>query len=237
MPKRKAGYKNGVVPYKRPYRAPKPSYKSSANFRTGGFNGLELKFIDYTYSGAIVGTSASAEANPSGIGCLNATATGDTESSRDGRRNIVKSVHVKGCVILDNTNDASSLPAARVVRVVMYHDTQSNGVEANSEDIMLSTTNVEEAFRNLQFSKRFRILHDQTFDMAPISAAAGTATTVDTGGVVQSFKINKKMNMPVNHDGSTAVVGSITDNAIGMIAFASNSGCTLNYTSRVRFLG
>ncbi len=237
MPKR--GYSGSYVPFKKRrfvLKAPKPTrYKQ--NYRTGGFTGIELKFIDYTYNAGIVAANAGAEANPSGIGCINATATGDGESNRDGRRNVIKSIHLRGDVGMDAIDDATALNVARIIRVVVYHDKQSNGVEPNSEDIMLAATNVEHAFRNLQFTKRFSILHDQTFVLNLQAAAAGTATTVDSAGMNQSFTVNKRVNIGVDHDGATAVVGSITDSAIGVIAFANFTGATLAYQSRVRFVG
>ncbi len=209
------------------------------NARTGGFLGIEKKFIDYTYGPtAIVTTNTSAEADPgSSVDCISAVAQGDGESNRDGRKMVIKNIHLRGNVEFAAIDDAGSIAGPAIVRVAVIWDTQTNAGQENSEDVFLAATNVEHAYRNLQFSKRFRVLMDRSFTLNLTAAAAGTAITVDSGGVARTFTMDKTVNIPVEHKATTAVVGSVVDNSIHVIAFASRSGVNLSYQSRVRFVG
>ncbi len=203
--------------------------------RTGGFLGIESKFIDSTRNGAVVASQTGAEADPATVNCLNAIAQGDGESNRDGRKCTLTSLHLRGLVTLDGT-ETTTLAQGRKVRVIVVHDTQTNGAQLNSEDVYLTATNVGDAYRNLQFVKRFKILKDATFDMNP-QAGAGNGTANDSPGIIKSFKWNFKFKIPVVHNGTTANVSTITDSSLHVIAFANSTGTTLAYESRIRFVG
>ncbi len=203
--------------------------------RTGGFLGIETKFIDYTYASAFVATMTGAEADPTTADSLSAIAQGDGESNRDGRKCTLISLHMRGHVQLDPVT-GSSASSPKIMRVIVVWDTQTNGTQLNSEDVILAATHVEHGFRNLQFSKRFRILKDATFTLNPL-AGAGDGTADDFAAVNRSFKWNFKLGIPVIHKGTTAVVANITDNSLHVIAFASDINCALRYESRIRFVG
>lgn len=211
------------------------------NRRVGGYLGIESKFVDQTFSASVVLTQAGAEMDPPGAGaqttpgCISGVAQGDGESNRDGRKCVLTSVHVKGNVTID-ASSGSSLNNGAVVRVLLVQDKQTNGVQLNSEDVLLSATHVEYAYRNLQHARRFNVLWDRTFDLNK-TAGAGDGTADDSPAWQRSFTINKKFKIPVLHDGTTANITSITDNSLHVLAFASTGATTLNYESRVRFQG
>lgn len=210
------------------------------NARTEGYVGIENKFIDYTYSGAIVATNTSAMADPTTISCLNGIDTGDGESNRDGRKVNLRSVHLRGAVVLPNQNDLSSTaePGA-TVRIALVLDRQANGVTMTSDTCFLAATNVEHAYRNLQYSKRYKILMDKTIQVSPTGGGVNPSAegTVDAIGNTVPFKFNKKLNIPVTYNGTGNTIAAIVDNALHVVAFASKTGATLNYQSRVRFSG
>lgn len=214
-----------------------PRGPPGGGFRTGGFLGIETKFIDYTFGKtAFSATVAGGEMDPaSSVDCVSAIAQGDGESNRDGRKCVLKSLHLRGNVNISESS-GSSFQAPSIMRVIVVWDTQTNGAQLNAEDVMLPATHVEHSFRNLQFSKRFRILMDHTFTVNP-TAGAGDGTANDFGAVERSFKWNFNFNIPVIHNGTTAVVAAITDNSLHIIGFANNVGCNLSYTSRIRFVG
>ncbi len=210
--------------------------KRVRNGRTGGFLGIETKFKDSTYPPtAIAVTITGAEADPATLDSLSAIAQGDGETQRDGRKCTLTSLHMRGQVTLSLTA-GSALTASREARVVVVWDTQTNGAQLNAEDVILAATNVEHGFRNLQFTKRFKILKDQNWTLNPL-AAAGDGAANDTAAVSRDFKWNFPLKIPVIHNGTTAVVANITDNSLHVIAFASGTGVTLQYESRVRFVG
>lgn len=209
--------------------------------RTGGFLGIETKFIDYTYAGAIPATLTGGEADPPGAGAqttpgsISAIAQGDGESNRDGRKCTLTSLHIKGNVGINA--DATGISLPNIIRVIVVWDTQTNGAQLNAEDVFLAASHKEFSFRNLQFSKRFRVLKDATFVINP-TAAAGDGTSLDSAAHFRTFKWNFKLDIPVIHSGTTAVIASITDNSLHVLAWAATTGLsTLNYESRVRFVG
>ena len=211
------------------------------NQRSAGFIGIEKKFFDsYVTNGAIVNTCAGAEQDPAAnASCLNAIAQGDGESSRDGRKCVIKSVQVKGLlkgVSLPDQPDATPSPE---VRVVIFVDQQTNGAQCNSEDVLLDGAGIDVlSLRNMQYSRRFYTLFDRTYTMgAPTFITDGA----NTGSIVfgaRPFSMFKKLNMEVNFTGTTADIANIADNSIHVLAIASGSGvATISYQARVRFVG
>ncbi len=228
---------------KKTYTKFRPVYpkrrKKASNVRTGGFVGIEKKFLDGTFQVAIVATVAGSEMDPPGAGAqtapgtLSAIAQGDGESNRDGRKCTLTSLHLKGDVTLSPT---SSDGTGKIVRVMIVWDKQTNGAQFNAEDVFLSNTNVEYSFRNLQFIKRFAILKDQTFVLVP-QAASGDGTTGENVGDIKKFNWNFNFRIPQIYKGTTAVIANITDNSLHIMAFANATGTVLSYASRVRFFG
>lgn len=223
-------------------RAPAKSKNAVArmNARTGGFLGLESKFLDNTFSGALSATVAGGEMDPNAAGaqttpgCISGIAIGTGESERDGRKAFLTSVHVRGDVSIPA---ATALTAGSINRVALVWDTQTNGAQLNAEDVFLAASNVEHSFRNLQFTKRFKVLKDQTFTLNP-TLGAGDGTANDTGGYTQPFNWNVNVAIPVIFSGTTNSITSISDNSLHMVGFTSAGGTVnLRYESRVRFTG
>ncbi len=212
--------------------------RAFANIRTGGFLGQELKFVDYEKDANVVQTLAGSEFDPT-EGALNALAQADGPSSRDGRAVILKSVHVRGVIDTTVSTDGSE---ALVYRVVLYCDKQTNGAAPNAEDVFVDPSDADlDAFtlRNLAFSKRFRILSDQWYDAHAV-AGYGNGSTNKLFYKKIMFKIDKKLNIPVNYTGTTAAISTIVDNSLHLLIVAGpTSGAQANakYTSRVRFVG
>lgn len=214
-----------------------------ANPRSGGYLGIENKFVDYEYDAAISQAVAGGEADPAAVLSLSAMAQGDGESQRDGRKCVLTSVQLSGYCELTPIFSAvgSDVGLAATVRLVLVQDTQTNGAQLNAEDVIKAPTDTDlnpVGFRNLQFSKRFRVLADKTIHLEPQTMRTETAV-IDQAGVRKGFKIYKKLQVPVDHSGTTAAVSTITDNSLHLIAFtgANDSPIRLRYQSRVRFQG
>jgi len=148
----------------------------------------------------------------------------------DGKRIVVKNVSVNGTIIVPS----ASVTAEPIrVFVAMVLDTQTNGAQCDSELIFKNlsgyATSAVVPLRNLLYSKRFRVLKSQIFDL--------TAPAVGYGAM-RSFEWFAPMELPVNFTASdTGVVGNIVDNSIHMVAYATRTGATLEYNSRIRFQG
>lgn len=229
-----------VVVAKKAKRAPK-----RLNARTGGFLGLELKFVDYGYSAAINAPTdaSSGEADPATALAISSIAQGDGENQRDGRMATLKSAYVTGVVTLGAQQDAADPTASPTVFIALVQDTQTNAAQLNSEDVYTNPAGVagtaSSPLRDLQYSKRFRVLDSVIIsDMYKYGQADG-ASTASYNGPSRSFKLGWKGSIPVRHVGNDATVASIGDNSLHVIAYSSttSNAPTLNYNSRVRFMG
>lgn len=218
----------------------------ASNLRTGGFEGLEKKFVDYEVTkGNMADTVASSEVDPTTVNCLNAIAQGDGESQRDGRRCTLTSVHVQGYVRFKSDVLSGGTPDIGRVRLALVLDTQTNGAQFNAEDVFIEPTDGTLAtctFRNLQYQKRFRVLASKVVDLRSQAGAGPDAGFLYWSPDIASFEFHKefKSGLQVNHSGTTASVASITDNSLHMIAIldgGSNADASLSYVSRVRFIG
>lgn len=210
----------------------------SSNKRTGGFIGMENKFVDYSYSSTV--SNAWTADNPTTTDCISAVAQGDGESSRDGRAYSINSVHIHGTVLHPVDTDKATPIDGDAMRIVVVHDSQTNGAEVTATEVMDAGASVDWlAFRNLQFTSRFKVLFDETIVINPVGTAGQDADNFNTGINVRHFSFNKKFKTPlkVNCNATTAVVGAIVDNSIAVLAITKAGILILQYESRVRFSG
>ena len=230
------------------YKAPRRF--RATNLRTGGFLGIELKFLDCAWNSVTINTStdgSSGELQPSS-GCTNAIsipAQGDGESQRDGRKYTIKSAWLNGIVEMTPlANQSDTLPLSGVF-FAMVLDTQANGATIVSENVYvnpstLTASMLPQPLRNLQNSKRYRILASQYY---PAGDAWGIADGASTGSLCMQKRIpvnlSWKGNLVCDSVGTTASVASASDNAIHIIAYTGNVSQTMAFSgkSRVRYVG
>lgn len=215
------------------------------NVRTAGFLGIEIKFSDQKYSGNIVTSSDASgmEADPATTNCLNAVAQGDGESQRDGKNYMVKSLYINGHITaLAKTNQTALLENYPIMLAVVQ-DTQTNAAQLNSEDVfatLAATGYADLLFRNLQYSKRFKVLWKQVYQMEP-PPASYDGTNIEIAGIKPiNFTVAlPRLNMSVETKGTTGNVTDIINNSLHFIAVQGPSGYTpvLTYASRIRFVG
>lgn len=204
------------------------------NVRSGGFLGYEKKFIDQGITSlGIVNTVTGSEIDPGTTNCLNAVAQGDGPTNRDGRKYHVLSVHVRGYI---NFVDETAPYTSDHCRILLVLDKQTNAAQLNAEDVLVSSTPATGAFRNLEFSERFRVLREFTVQKPSV----GSGTTTNTWRATKPFKINYvfKRPLPVTCSGTTGNVTAINDHSIHLIAISFNGTSNeINYQSRCRFVG
>lgn len=226
----------------------------SRNLRTGGFLGIELKFLDCAWNGVALATStdgSGGELQPSSgcTNCLSVPAQGDGESNRDGRKYTIKSVWCSGMIEYGPAGDQSDAADITGAFLALVLDTQANGATVVSEDVFINPSTTTQAMlpqplRNLQNSKRFKILastYIQPHGMYAFNDNAGTTAFTGTIGVqvVPKFSLNWKGNIVCDSIGTTADVASASDNAIHLVGYVGATNFTPNVTckSRVRFVG
>jgi len=198
--------------------------------RRGGFYGRyqqtrfgELKFFDTTNDftfdvTAILPATAQLVLIPQGV----------TESTRVGRKCVIKSIYMKG--------HATFAPAAAatgftVVRLWLIMDKQCNGAAAAFTDIFTSQ-DVAVALRNLSNSSRFVILKAWVWTF---NSPAGVTTAYDS--VTKPYAFIKRCNIPLEFSSTTGAITELKSNNIFLAAGADNGDnlVTLHGITRVRF--
>lgn len=224
--------------------------KYLANMRTGGFLGIEYKFLDCTWNGVAIAESADGaggELQPS-AGCTSAIsvpAQGDGESERDGRKYTLKSAWVSGVITYTGLQDQADVAQTLGFFFALVLDTQANGATIVSENVYTNPSTVApsilpQPLRDLQQSKRYRVLASQYI---PPPGAYSGSDGANTSSVVPQcaphVNLSWKGNIVCDSSGTTASVASASDNALHVIAYAGQTAFTPVFKgkSRVRFVG
>lgn len=204
--------------------------------------GMEKKFKNDKHETTISQTVASSLVDPIVSNCLHGIDQGDGEQQRDGRKYTILNLNIRGYVLFGE-QEATSVTSDHV-RLLVVLDRQTNGAQLTETDVLdvfhadndLQTT----SFRNLQYTKRFRILKDFTVrkPTTGLGQASG-ANEVKSNACTKYFKfnVNFKNGLEVLSTGTAGTVSTIVDNSIHMMAISINSNNTLRYCSRVRFVG
>lgn len=230
-------------------RYPRKRYSNPCyrNLRTGGFLGIEKKFVDQAKLASVLTAPTDAsggEHDPGTTNCLNAVAQGDGESQRDGKDYLIKSLHIRGHVkqdpIVNYTGGAEQLSAF----VAVVWDKQTNAAQLNSEDVFKNITGSADGaampMRNLQYSSRFQVLWSKRFTWLP-GELTYDGTNIEGNGTKKMFKLDlNNLNIKVLTKGTSANVTDIVDNSLHVIAYTDSSATPsveLEYASRIRFVG
>lgn len=238
--------RTGKVPHKRflikTYK--RGNYMKRKGARSGGYLQQEKKFATFEYDGSVPATIAGSEASPPTEGSLTSIAAGDGPTNRDGRHVEVVGIYIRGYILFGADPASAGQPLGDHVRLLVVLDEQTNGAALNAEDVLAETADTDLdslAFRNLEYTGRFRVLKDITI-RRPYMAMTGTVATPSyaASGVTVPFKINlpmAKKPLKINYTSTTAVIANCVDNSIHMIAIAVRSTNTLRYVCRTRFVG
>lgn len=250
----KRRYKRKFKPrttYKRRTPASRSKYSGFNNFRSGGYIGKELKFLDTSIPFRLITAptnSAGGEVDPTSINTLSAPEQGDGPSERIGRRLTAKSIFVNGVIRWEGQNNSTNANDPPIVFIALVLDTQTNAVQLNSEDVFINpsgdTRLSSSPMRNLQFIDRFKVLQmTQVRTPQPSMAFTGIPTEFVTNSLLFPFKFFQSLkDMPVTFKGNEPGIVNVTDNSLHIVAFASSSGDTsqevlMSYNSRFRFTG
>lgn len=196
-------------------------------FKRAGRSSAEVKFRDTTL-GATTNASAGVIATDS---LLKAITEGNTDQTRIGNRITVKSVMLRGQVLLPSATD--NLLTSQIVRIIVYLDRQANGATAAVTDILASAD--FRSFNNLDNSDRFRTLAETTIDLnAQGATPSGAAFTF--GEVTQSFFLKAKLNLDCKFKGNAGTVADLSSNNIGVLVISQTDALgTFNFIARVRY--
>lgn len=215
-------------------------------------SGEELKFLDCAWNSVAIATStdgSGGELQPStgSTSNISTPAVGDGESNRDGRKYTVWSAWVSGLVNFTGLADVGDPSEGPTLVFALVLDTQANGATINSEDVFINPSTVGEGMlprplRNLANTTRFRVLAMQTVsarDLAVMTDGANTAAMVPSGLAAVNLSYKFRKGLVVKCTGTTADIASVADNALHVVAYASDTTYTPVFRgkSRIRFTG
>lgn len=230
-------------PYKRPRPSPRLRRRSQALMTTLG---IEKKYYDTSKALTAITSPTDAtggELDPATVNALSAPAQGDTDTNRDGRKIVVKSVQVTGLVNVPAQANQTAADTGNVVFIALVQDTQTNGAQLNSEDVFTNPaaagSTAVTPLRNMLYSSRFKVLATTTLDMTN-PALGYDGTNMEQNGLVRTFSFFKKLEMPVSFNSTTtAGVDAVVDNSLHLIAFTNSTALApqLSYNARIRFVG
>lgn len=197
--------------------------------RTGGFYGrfagpgAELKFFD-TALDFMFDTSLEVPAT----GQLNLIPQGVTESTRVGRKCVLKSILMKGNMVFV---PAAAATAAGIARLWLVLDKQANGAAAAATDVFTSIDTAV-CLRNLSNSERFVILKKW---MWTFNSPAGVTTAYNN--VRRLFSFYKPCNIPLEFSSTTGAITELKTNNVFLMAGSDNVDdlVTFHGNCRVRF--
>jgi len=197
--------------------------------RSGGYYGrftgpnAELKFFDTALT-----FSVDATMEVPATGQLVLIPQGVTESTRVGRKCIIKSIEVKG-TIADAPAAAANAASSAYVWLVL--DKQCNGAAAAATDVFTSTA-AQTALINLANSERFVILKKWVWSF---NSSAGVTTAYNN--TRREFEYYRRCNIPIEFSSTTGAITEIKSNNLFLLAGAVGGDDTSGVTGicRVRF--
>jgi len=169
---------------------------------------------------------------------------GNSALTREGNKIEVLSVNVSGYIECPKQTNQTAADNATIVSVYLVQDTQTNAAVCTSQQIFTNpgaiSTLAHAPFRNLIYTKRFKVLAKKTFTFAP-PTLSWDGTNVEQSGMMKPFNFFKKLNMPVNYVGGTGAGGiaDVIDNSLHVVAFANNLDLApqIAWNARIRFTG
>ncbi len=200
--------------------------------RRGGYYGRynlgagEQKFHDVDLDDAVISSNGAITDS------INLIAQGVTESTRVGRKCVIRNIGWKFRIKEPETNGGTSAPPSDTVRVILYLDKQCNGAAATVGGILESTD--FQSFNNLANRSRFHIMMDRIYTLNH-AGGIGTAADQDCAEVVVDDSFYKRCNIPLEFDATTGAVTEIRSNNIGVLLITEGGTAGFESKFRLRF--
>lgn len=188
----------------------------------------ELKFFDTSLAAEMV-SDATAAAN---ILCVNLIATGDSSTTRDGNRMLLRSLEIRGSLIC---NLDSGVTGQHIARIIVFVDTQVNGAIPAFADLLV--TQSANSLKNVELSNRFTILSDESYPFGSFASPSA----LGIGPVTYAVHKYLRLNVTAAYSTAAATIAAITNGAVyiaflGTGTIASTDFSDFAGTARVRFV-
>lgn len=209
-----------------------------------------MKYYDALHTGTMAATTnwANKEQDPVGVGTICAPSQGPGPQQRDGRKLLVKSIHVTGIINRPAQVTQSAPQFGGSVFIALVQDKQTNGAQLNSEDVYTnpvgSSVTSSCPVRTMETSDRFKVWATTrlTFGPPPIANGVGTVappTMIFSGNSIP-FEFYVTPNVVMQMTGTTVDIANCVDNSFHIVAAADwqpTDPLDIVYNARTRFIG
>lgn len=218
----------------------------------------ELKYFDLSREESTVPSSAALSDwifNPNLGQICSVPVRGDGPQNFQGKAIVIKSWNVRGAVYLKPTLNAAEGMQPRWVFLALVLDTNTKGAQATSDQILqfvYSANNPGHCspLQNMEYSKRFRILRRETWDLSPSTLAIDIGIAPDPNawqcaGRCIPFSFFVPLDLLVNFKTfpSQSEITGVVDNSLHVVCGQSHLNplltnqpeITCGYVSRIRF--
>lgn len=240
MSKRKTPY-GGYSTYQRTYKKRRTNNGNQKRYRRyvprtmGPFHATESKYFDsYKSSTSIVNAISSwagTEIDPSTLNTLFAPTEGSDINNRIGRKVQVYKISIRGLIEPAPYPDGDDILSSPYYRLILFQDKQSNGVQAQGEEVMgppgTAAQNLTiNTFQNTANFGRFKVLKDLVLRPRIVTASTDGTNTMSQNFSTIPFKVTYKFKNPVvvkfnaTNGGS---IGDIVDNSFHLLLTDSNT--------------
>lgn len=167
---------------------------------------------------------------------------GDGVGERIGRKVSVTKIAIRGLIQYPQLSDQADIPAVPSIRLILFQDTQTNGVQATGDLLMEGSGTVAAKFNGFQNTDnfgRFRVLRDVMLRTSDPTAGTDGASTNTIGVADIPFKLTYKFTKPilVKYTADSASIAGTLDHSFHILAAASNANYapTIAYQCRVYY--
>lgn len=191
---------------------------------------------------SVANTWAGSEVDPTTFNTLCVPIKGSGINQRIGRRIAVKKIKIRGFIIVPGQSSQSTADAAQYFRLVLFMDKQTNGTQAQGEEVfadpqVAANGNACLTFQSLNNFGRFEVLKDEVKTISNLNMT-GPAASIVTAGYMVPFKMTKTFRDPVAvhfNETNGGTVADIVDNSFHLLAKTSSVGmnASLSYEARV----
>lgn len=175
--------------------------------------------------------------NTTAMLCLFAPVIGDDITNRTGRRIFVKKIRISGFINIPAESAQTLGSEACNIRLILYQDKQTNGAQAQGEDVISSgaANGATQMFQNLANLGRFRVWKEKRWNIGGLTLS-GLSTAYVANGQVRSFKMSIRPNCYVNYNATNGgTVADVVDNSFHIIAITNSAtGMTPSIQYKVR---
>lgn len=207
----------------------------------------ERKYFDTTLANTAIPASADWTATefdlvlPANTFNLCSPGPGTAINQRVGRKILVHAIKIRGVLNFTIVTAQTQVPASPTIRLVVFQDKQTNGAQAQGEQIMAApgtaaAQNAISSYQNLANFGRFQVLKDKVYrfnDGVAVNNASATTVSADYGSIPFKFNINFRKPVVVHFNATgTALVADIVDNSFHIIANADTAGSGISYEAR-----